>query len=49
MVLTRLSFSLNFPYIIRAIPINAAKRQGPARSPVSLDTFNADSVKADAH
>ena len=43
------TFSPNFPYSIRLIPIHTAKPQGPARSPTVFDTFNADSANAEAH
>ena len=33
----------------RLIPMETAKRQGPARSPTVLDNPSADSTKADAH
>lgn len=49
MVLVKSNFSLSFPYRILEIPIKAANKQGPAKSPTVLETPIADSVKADAH
>ena len=48
-VFVRSSFSLILPYSIRDISIKTANRQGPARSPIVLETPRADSVNADAH
>ena len=49
MLFVKFSFSLIFPYNMREIPMKAANRQGPAKSPTVLDTPRADSVNADAH
>ena len=38
-----------FPYRALAAPMHRAKVQGPARSPTVLETFRADSAKAEAH
>ena len=45
----RLSFEPKAEYRTRDNPIHTAKRQGPSRSPIVLETPKPSSAKADAH